>query len=194
MPTKNAMIEVVKHVESIIENLDDKQIDTMISAISSAERIFIMGAGRSGLAGRAFAMRLVQMGLTAYVVGEVVTPAVTKNDLLVVVSGSGVTTSVISAAKITRDIGAKVLAITSYSDSMLGGLADYIVEIKGRTKIDIEKDHLKHQLEGRHSTLTPLGTLFEDTVMIFFDGIIAGLMSKLGKGEDDLKRRHATVE
>jgi len=194
MPVKNAMLEVVRHVDSIIEELDDSEIDAMMDAIQNSERIFLIGAGRSGLAAKAFAMRLVQLGLTAYVIGEVVTPAMTKDDLLIAVSGSGATISVVSAAKTAKSVGSRVLAVTSYPDSDLGRISDYVVVVHGRTKIDIEKDHLKHQIEGRHSSLNPLGTLFEDTVMIFFDGIIAGLMTKLGKGEIDLKKRHATFE
>ena len=95
-----------------------------------------------------------------------------KDDLLIAVSGSGQTNSVVSAAQVAKGLGCATLAITSYPDSLLGEIVDYVVVIKGRTKIDIEKDHLKHQIEGRHSTLTPLGTLFEDSVMVFFDGII----------------------
>ncbi|HDN82980.1 MAG TPA: 6-phospho-3-hexuloisomerase, partial [Candidatus Altiarchaeales archaeon] len=157
-------------------------------------RIFIMGAGRSGLVGRAFAMRLVQLGLSVYVIGESTTPGMTEKDLLIAISGSGQTNSVVNAAKIAKNIKSKVLAITSYPDSPLGKTADYVVRVRGRTKIDIEKDHLKHQIEGRHSTLTPLGTLFEDSVMVFFDGIIAGLMKAMAKKESDLKCRHASIE
>ena len=194
MPVKKAMLEVVKHVEEIVEGLNEKQIAAMIEAIESADRIFMMGAGRSGMASRAFAMRLVQLGLTAYVIGESVTPAMTDKDLLIAVSGSGETKSIVSAAKIAKGVGSKVLAVTSYPRSRLGRIADMRVAIKGRTKIDVEKDHLKHQIIGTHSTLTPLGTLFEDTVMIFFDGIIAKLMSDLKKDEHEMKSRHATLE
>jgi len=194
MPVKKAMLEVVRHVEDIVEGLNEKQIVAMIEAIESADRIFMMGAGRSGMASRAFAMRLVQVGLTAYVIGESVTPAMTDKDLLIAVSGSGETKSIVSASKIAKGVGSTVLAVTSYPRSRLGRVANMRVAIKGRTKIDMEKDHLKHQIIGTHSTLTPLGTLFEDTVMIFFDGIIAKLMSDLKKDEHEMKSRHATLE
>ncbi len=194
MPVKTAMLEIVRHVSNIIDDLKDSDIDMMIDTIRNSDRIFIMGAGRSGLASRAFAMRLVQLGLTAYVIGETVTPAMTEKDLLIAVSGSGETKSIVSAAKTAKGIGSKVLTVTSYPESSLGKISDYIVRVKGRTKIDIEKDYLKHQIEGTHTSLTPLGTLFEDTVMIFFDGIIAGLMAKLGREEIYMKRRHATLE
>ncbi|HEX55313.1 MAG: 6-phospho-3-hexuloisomerase [Candidatus Altiarchaeales archaeon] len=194
MAVKNAMQSIVEHVRDVINEIDDSQVEQMINAIQSSERIFIMGAGRSGLVSKAFAMRLVQLGLTVYVIGETVTPAVTDRDLFIAVSGSGATDSVVHAARTVKKIGAKVLAITSYPDSELGRIADYVVKIRGRTKIDIEKDHLKHQIQGTHSSLTPLGTLFEDSVMIFFDGIVARLMMHLKKGEMDMKKRHATLE
>ena len=194
MPVKSAMTEIVEHASRIIEGLDDSEIDNMIAAIDATERVFLIGAGRSGLVAKAFAMRLTQLGLSTYVIGEVVTPAVTDKDLLIVVSGSGATKSVVDAANIVKGIGSKILTVTSYPNSDLGKISDYVATVKGRTKIDIEKDHLKHQIEGTHSSLTPLGTLFEDSVMIFFDGIIAGLMSKLGKGESEMRKRHATLE
>ncbi len=194
MPVKSAMREIVGHVGNIIDDLKDPEIKVMIDVIRNSERVFLMGAGRSGLASKAFAMRLVQLGLTAYVIGETVTPAMTEKDLLIAVSGSGETKSIISAAKTANGIGSKVLVVTSYPESSLGKISDYIMRVKGKTKIDIEKDYIKHQLEGTHTSLTPLGTLFEDTVMIFFDGIIAGLMTQLGREETYMKKRHATLE
>ena len=188
------MHEIVRHVGSIIDDLNESEIKEMIAAVRGSERIFLMGAGRSGLAARAFAMRLVQLGLTTYVIGETVNPAMTEKDLLIAVSGSGETTSILSAARVAKGVGSKVLAVTSYPESSLGKIADQVARVKGKTKIDIEKDYLKHQLEGTHTSLAPLGTLFEDTVMIFFDGIIAGLMTELGREETYMKKRHATLE
>lgn len=194
MPVKTAMLNIVEHIHKTIKEIDDREVNEMVDAIINAEEIFLIGAGRSGLVARAFAMRLVQLGLTAYVVGETVSPAITNKDLLIAVSGSGETNHIVSAAKVAGDIGAKVLTVTSYPESSLGKLSNHVLTIKGRTKIDIEKDHMRSQLKGMHTSLTPLGTLFEDTVLIFFDGIIARLMSHLGEGEHDMKKRHAKLE
>jgi len=191
MTTKKIMQEIARHVAKTTEELDDSEVENMIKLIRKANRIFVIGAGRSGLTARAFAMRLVQLGLTAYVVGETITPGMNKKDLLIAVSGSGETSSVVSATKIAKSIGVKVLAITSYPKSSIGKISDYVMKIKGKTKIDIEKNHLKHQIEGIHSSLTPLGTMFEDTTQIFFDGVTAELMEKLGKKEKDMKKIHA---
>ncbi|MFH0859902.1 MAG: 6-phospho-3-hexuloisomerase [Candidatus Altiarchaeota archaeon] len=194
MPVKTAMLKIAEHINDAVKEIDDGEVDLMVEEIQKAKKIFLVGAGRSGLVAKAFAMRLVQLGLTAYVVGETTSPAITKKDLLIAVSGSGKTTNVVNVTKIAKDIGAKALTITSYPNADLGQLSDHVVKIKGRTKIDIEKDYTESQLKGHFSSLTPLGTLFEDTVMIFFDGVIARLMSELGKGESYMKKRHATLE
>jgi 6-phospho-3-hexuloisomerase len=39
-----------------------------------------------------------------------------------------------------------------------------------------------------------MGTLFEDTAMIFFDGIIAELMQRLGRDERHMMSKHTCVE
>lgn len=194
MPVKTAMLRIAEHIHNTIKTLDDKEIDVMVEVIKNAEKIFLVGAGRSGLVSKAFAMRLVQLGLTAHVVGETTSPAITKKDLLIVVSGSGRTKHIVDMARVAKEIGSKVLTITSYPEAELGKMSDHVVTIKGRTKIDIESDYMRSQLEGYHASLTPLGTLFEDTVLIFFDGIVARLMSQLGKGEGYMKERHTKLE
>jgi 6-phospho 3-hexuloisomerase len=187
------MKQIAEHIQKTIEKLDDSQVDAMIDAIATADRIFLMGVGRSGLVSKAFAMRLVHLGLTAHVIGETTTPSINKGDLLIAVSGSGTTSSVVKAVEIAKGIGTKVLAVTSYPNSQVGKLADYVVKIEGRTKLDASRNDIQRELIG-YEQLTPLGTLFEDTVMVFFDGIIAKLMAKLGARETDMQHRHAKLE
>lgn len=194
MAVKSAMKKIAEHIQKTVEHLDDTEVDNMVGEILKAKNIFVVGAGRSGLVGRAFAMRLVQVGISAHVVGETTTPAITKKDLLIAVSGSGRTSQILNVAKIAKDMGVKVLTITSYPEEKLGQMSDHVVTIKGRTKVDIEESYTASQLKGEFASLTPLGTLFEDTVMVFLDGVIAKLMAELGKGEQYMKKRHASLE
>jgi 6-phospho-3-hexuloisomerase len=194
MPVKSAMKHIADHIHKTISELSDKEVDGMVKEILNAKSVFLIGAGRSGLVAKAFAMRLVQLGLSAYVVGETATPAITNKDLLIAVSGSGRTIQVVNVANIAKEIGVKVLSITSYPEEKIGKISDHVVKIRGRTKIDIEDSYTKSALKGEFASLTPLGTLFEDTVMVFFDGVIARLMVELGKGEQYMKKRHATLE
>jgi 6-phospho-3-hexuloisomerase len=53
---------------------------------------------------------------------------------------------------------------------------------------------LARQLVGEREPLTPLGSVFENNCMVFLDSLVVELMHRLGRTEEDLKRRHATIE
>jgi 6-phospho-3-hexuloisomerase len=173
---------------------NEESITEMMEILTSSKNVFLLGQGRSGLVARAFAMRLMHLEIGVYVVGETITPAIDDDDCLLAISGSGETSYIISTAKIAKQRGAKIVAVTSYNDSTLGKMADLVIHIKGRTKVDSEKNYIKRQMNGKHLSLSPLGTLFEVSTLIFLDALIAQLMDKMGKTEDDLKRRHTVLE
>lgn len=189
-----AIQEIIDNILSVSGKLDPKNIEEMSRLLRSSKNVFVMGLGRSGLVARAFAMRLMHLGISVYVVGETTTPALSPEDCLLAISGSGETFSIISAAEIAHKRGTKIIAVTSYVDSTLGEMADLIVHIKGRTKIDSEKNYIIRQINGKHQSLSPMGTLFEVTSLIFLDGLIAQLMVEMGKTEEDMKARHTLIE
>jgi 6-phospho-3-hexuloisomerase len=190
----DAIEEILDNVRSVSAELDPKNIEDMTSLLQTSQHVFVMGLGRSGLVARAFAMRLMHLGISVYVVGETTTPALTSEDCLLAISGSGETFSIISAANIAHKRGTKIIAVTSYVDSTLGEMADLVVHIKGRTKIDAEKNYITRQMNGKHQSLSPMGTLFEVTSLIFLDSLIAQLMVEMGKTEEDMKARHTVIE
>src|SRR5512140_486345 len=97
--------------------------------IESSARIFVAGAGRSGLCMRAFGMRLMHLGKTVHVVGETTTPGIAATDLLVLGSGSGRTTSLCAMAEQARRLGAQILLFTTDAGSPLARLSDLQVVI-----------------------------------------------------------------
>ena len=189
-------------IEAILDNIRDAEeylveedIENFIEIITTADNIFVTGAGRSGLAAKAFAMRLMHLGLSSYVVGETISPAINAGDCILAISGSGETNTIVTAAKISKKRGAKVLALTSYPESSLGQLADGIIHVKGRTKVEVDdENYLKRQIKGNYTSLTPLGTAFELTSLVFLDGLVSELMETMGKTEEDLKNRHTVLE
>lgn len=194
MILNDAMDEIVDNINAVSAELDEKIIMEMLDILTSSRNVFLLGQGRSGLVARAFAMRLMHLGMGVYVVGETITPSINEDDCLIAISGSGETSYILSTAKIAKKRGAKIVSVTSYDDSSLGKMSDLIISIKGRTKIDSEKNYIKRQINGRHQSLSPLGTLFEVTTLIFLDGVIAQLMDRMGKTENDLKQRHTVLE
>jgi 6-phospho-3-hexuloisomerase len=194
MILNEAIEEIVDNVKVVSAETNEESIIEMMDILTSSKNVFLLGQGRSGLVARAFAMRLMHLEIGVYVVGETITPAIDDDDCLLAISGSGETSYIISTAKIAKQRGAKIVAVTSYNDSTLGKLADLVIHIKGRTKVDSEKNYIKRQMDGKHLSLSPLGTLFEVSTLIFLDALIAQLMDKMGKTEDDLKRRHTVLE
>ncbi|MDY6931573.1 MAG: 6-phospho-3-hexuloisomerase [Halobacteriota archaeon] len=189
---------IVSHISRTADLLDQSSIEEIIGKLMQTDKVFVMGAGRSGLVARAFAMRLMHLGFNVFVVGDSTTPAVEKGDLVVIISGSGETFSMRSLANIAKDLGAVLVAVTSNPGSTLGKLSDVVVVVKGRTKSDFEQDedYLERQIRGdyRSLALAPLGTMFEITSLVVLDAIVAGLMTVMGQSEADLKSRHATLE
>jgi 6-phospho-3-hexuloisomerase len=164
---------VRKTFETDIDNTD-RFVDTIIGS----RKIFIYGVGRSGLISKAFAIRLVQMGLEVFFVGETITPIVEEGNLVIIVSYSGETMSAIQTANIVRRVGAKVVTITAHPHSKLAGASSFVIEI-----------HPPKNDESKR--LAPLGTLFEIATMVYFEGLVAMLMEKLGQSEGSLRKRHA---
>ena len=192
---KTSIKAILNNIETAQDFLDEKTIDEFEDIIIGANNVFVTGAGRSGLAAKAFAMRLMHLGLRAYVVGETISPAINADDCIVAISGSGETNTIVSAARISKNRGAKVLALTSYPESTLGQLADSYILVKGRTKKEVDdENYMKRQIHGNYTSLTPLGTAFELTTLVFLDAIVSELMEKMEQTESDLKSRHTVLE
>jgi 6-phospho-3-hexuloisomerase len=190
--------EIVECIKAAIDELNVDEVERLIELLLEAKdkKIFTVGMGRSGFVARAFALRLMNLGFNVYFLGETITPAAEKGDLLIAISGTGSTKMVLTASAAAKDIGATVIAITSFSESQLGKMADLVVRIKGRTKAGMprEDDYLARQIIGEREPLTPLGSIFEDNSMVFLDSLVVELMHRMGRTEADLKRRHATIE
>jgi len=194
-----AMREIAEFILRASEEIDPGQVEAFIATLAEVygdprRKVLVMGAGRSGLVGRAFAMRLLHMGFNVYVLGDTIVPSVRENDVVIAISGSGRTKLIVTAAEAAKQVGAKVIAITTYPDSPLGRLADIIVRVPGRTKSSKMDDYFARQILGIHEPLAPLGTLFEDTALVFLDGVVYALMEKLGVSEEEMRRRHANIE
>ncbi len=191
---RQAMKLMLAKLNAATNNVSDRQVERLLEVIPQAKKIFIMGAGRSGLVARAFAMRLMHLGFNVYVVGETVTPSLDPADLVIAVTGSGSTKSVAEWGETSKKMKATLATITANPDSRIGRISDVIVVLPVKTKGDEIAGYEERQLVGAHKSLTPLGTMFELTAMLFLDSVIAELMVMMEKSEDDLKVRHTTLE
>lgn len=157
-----------------------QEIDETVGMVVAAKHVFVYGVGRSGLAARAFAMRLVQLGIDCYFIGETITPVVREGDAVLIVSNTGATMSAIQVANIARRVGAKVASVTGVRGSKLAHASNAVLLLQANGGPE-------------QSRLAPLGTLFEDACFILLDGIVAQVMERLRQTEADMRARHAIM-
>jgi 6-phospho 3-hexuloisomerase len=169
-------------INEILDKVSQKDINKIKDLFFNSNHIFVYGAGRSGLVAKAFAIRLVHLGFQTFVIGETITQPVQKDDLVIIVSGSGETIPAVMTAEISHNLGASVISITAKKKSEIAKFADVTLFISVDHK-DIER-----------KKYAPLGTLFEASVWILLDAIIADLLDSKNETEDLMRKRHATLE
>lgn len=181
--TAHLINQVLNEIDAVLHKVDVRQIDQTTKLIIKNKRIFVLGSGRSGFAAKGFAMRLMHIGYQVYVVGETITPSIQKNDLLVVVSGSGETRTVLDLAKMAHDKGVKMIAITSNVKSSLAKLADGLLQVPGTTKNG----------DGM-SSIQLLSTLFDQSVQIVMDILCLKLSRRDEISNEEAKSKHSNIE
>lgn len=186
MTPRNYTAEVLGELERTLGAISPDAAEQLVDRIVGSKKILVAGAGRSGLAVKGFAMRLMHMGFDAYVVGETVTPNFTADDLLLVGSGSGETGSLVHMAKKAREIGGAIALITVFPQSSIGQLADVSVRIPAPTP--------KVSADSGWASIQPMGTLFEQSLSIFLDLTILRLMERAAKNSAGMFKRHANLE
>ncbi|MET4541878.1 6-phospho-3-hexuloisomerase [Arthrobacter bambusae] len=171
-------------IVSTTNAIDVGQLAVLAGRIHRAERVFLAGAGRSGLVLRMAAMRLMHLGLTVHVAGDTTTPAITSGDLLVVASGSGTTAGVVKAAETAIAAGADVAAVTTNPESPLAGLADALVIIPAAQKTD----------HGSSLSRQYSGSLFEQSLFLATEAVFQTLWENTDEPAEQLWLRHANLE
>ncbi|MCJ1706597.1 6-phospho-3-hexuloisomerase [Microbacterium sp. VKM Ac-2923] len=188
---ENATVEaslarVAAEVSAVVERVaaHPGELDPVLDALTSADRVFVLGAGRSGLALRMTAMRLMHLGLDVHVVGETTTPAISAGDALLTASGSGTTAGIVRAAETAVEAGARVVAITTAPDSPLARAAEAVIVVPAAAKLD----------RSATTSTQYAGGLFEQSVVLVGDAVFDALWRRSGLSADDLWPRHANLE
>ncbi|KQQ09785.1 6-phospho-3-hexuloisomerase [Rathayibacter sp. Leaf296] len=183
-PAKALAVIVAEVTAAATSLTEDDRLEPVAALLADADRVFVHGAGRSGLALRMTAMRLMHLGLVVHVVGDVTTPAIREGDLLLTASGSGTTGGIVRAAQSAVDAGARVAAITTAAGSPLAGLASAVVIVPAAEKLD----------RSGTASAQYSGGLFEQVVVLAGDALFHALWKRRGESADELWPRHANLE
>ncbi|MGA9287254.1 MAG: 6-phospho-3-hexuloisomerase [Anaerobacillus sp.] len=181
----NRMNTILTEIEQVTSQVNETSVTDIVEIINRSKRIFVIGEGRSGLMAKSFAMRLMHLGAEVYVVGETITPSISKEDLLVSISGSGSTKSVVWTSEKAASLGCEVIAITTNLDSDLAQQANLILHIPAATKY--RRDH-------EQASIQPLGSLFDQCAHIVFDTICLEYAERKEYGSQQAFNMHSNLE
>lgn len=171
-------------ISDVFQRVDPAQVAMLVTELRLARRIFVTGAGRSGLVLKMAAMRLMHLGLTVHVVGETTTPAIGSGDLLLVASGSGTTAGVVKAAETAASQGARIAAYTTDTGSPLAAVAAAVVLIPAARKTD----------HGSAVSRQYSGSLFEQVLFTTTEAVFQSLWDEDAAAAEELWQRHANLE
>lgn len=182
---KKVINTVANEISTVLENINPNEALQLSEHLKKAKRIFISGEGRSGLMGKAFAMRLMHGGFHVYVIGETITPSIEKGDLLVTISGSGSTGSLLQFASKAKEVEATNFLVTTNKASKIAEFSDGVLVIPAATK---------YRRENEPETIQPLGNQFDQSVHLVLDAIIIYTLSGSEGANDVMVKRHANLE
>jgi len=183
---------IMNNIKANIDHLDknfkytQKFIDLVHDGLINKRRFFLLASGRSAFILQCFATRLVHLGAEVHIVTNLASmPALRKKDILIVLSGSGTTSIVVSLlnnyVNSIKPYG--IITITSHPETVIGRLGDITIKLKGRTKRD--------KAVGDTAVLAPEGTMFEIAAFAYLDAVIAELAIKMGKTNEEMLKKHS---
>lgn len=176
---------VLSEISGVLAGVDRAELNALAQQLGTADHVLVAGEGRSGLMAKAFAMRLMHLGVTVHVVGETTTPAVSATDTVVAVSGSGTTAGTVRVAERALELGANLHVITTDPASPLARLTDSVLTVPAATK---------HRRPGEAMTVQPLSSLFDQATHVVFDVVCLAIAEHRGVDNTAARAAHSNTE
>lgn len=174
--------QIVAEITGVIAKMDEGDIERAMPLIGKTGRVYATGEGRSGFQARSFAMRMMHIGYTSYMMGETICPSMHEGDVLLAISGSGTTRRTVEDAEAAKKLGVKVIAVTSKPESPLAAAADAVIVVSGRVKGEAG------------DSIQLLSSLFDQSVHIALDALCLMLSRRDNVSDADANANHANVE
>ena len=133
---KKVFCRTVENAEEALRNTlslnTEEALERVAERIRRAKKVEIYGVFRSAVVATDFYYQLLQLGVPANFVSDVLTCAVSasllrEDSLVVAISSSGQTKDVIDAVKLAKAGGVPVVAITAHGTSPLARLSDEVL-------------------------------------------------------------------
>jgi len=185
MTIKEMNAKAVAELTEVINRIDPAQVDALIEILAKMNRVVLYGVGREGLMMKALAMRLFHLGLDAHVVGDMTTPPVGKNDVLMVSAGPGYFSTVEALMGVAQSSGAKTICFTAQPGGKVPQNADLVVVLPAQTMADDTK---------KPTSFLPMGSLYEGVQYLFFEYLVLLLRDHMEVIPEQMRHRHTNLE
>ncbi len=183
---QDACAGVLDELKRTLDSIDSDSVERLAQAILEADQVFFVGVGRVLLSLQSVCKRLAHLGIRAHYVGEITEPAITRNDLLIVGSGSGASLFPLGIAKKARAaVDCKIVHIGSNPNSEMKDIADFMVRIPVRTKFYLEDEIDSCQI---------MTSLFEQSVLLLGDILAKIIVEQRQLDMKALWQYHANLE
>ena len=176
----------LSELAAVFDKIDDAQVDKVIDMIADARSTVVFGGGRERLQIMGFAMRLYHMGLKVAVEGDMTTPPVGKDDLLIVTVGPGEISTALALLGVARKAGATILVLTAQPQGRAAAFADVVLTIPAQTMADDQGP--------KKSSVLPMGSLYEGALFVLFEVMVLKLRSKLNIDPETMRGNHTNLE
>ena len=168
---ETASEDVLAELKKTMESIDPASLERLVDEILKADQVFFVGVGRVMLALQCICKRFAHLGIRAHCVGEINEPAIKKDDLLIVGSGSGGSLFSLGIARKAR---------ASVDCTIV-----HIVRIPVRTK---------NYLEDEIDSCQPMTSLFEQSVLLLGDVLAKMIIEQKHLDMRSLWQYHANLE
>jgi 6-phospho-3-hexuloisomerase len=187
---------VIDEIKTALLAIPVNQTKNLINQITKAERVFLVAIGRVSLSLQCFGKRLSHLGIRVELVGSLTEKPATKKDLLIVASGSGESLIPVQIAKKAKQIGCKILLITSAKKSTIRKISDFVVELRSPTKLTMKniQENLFDSSSKTRKSIQPMSTLFDQALHIYGDIVSLEIIKKLKVNKNKLWKYHANLE
>ena len=177
---------VLNEHRQVFEAQPQEDLDALMKAIKEAERVFVFGAGREGIAAQSFAMRIMHLGKETFWLLDDTSPGMKEGDLFMAVNGSGKIGYIDYFLDQAKKTGAKIAVITGAPKERTPSEADVNVFVPAA----VYKGTDPRVVPSRQ----PMGNLYEQHLFLLFDILVMIMERDMKLTHEQMESRHRNVE
>lgn len=126
-----------KIINDSVNEVDKANIVKAVKILNDSNRVLLFGVGVSGYSAKIAEQRFMRNGLHSHAVTDghfqaMEASLLCKDDTVLAISNTGYSKDTIESVKIAKNVGAKIIALTSDTNSTLAKEADLVIQSFGK--------------------------------------------------------------